>query len=214
MEKQNLLFSESDMRSRKSANESQMYDAVKELAIDIVNASEDAISDLGDWRRQHPIASRQRNFMATNLNSLFIENMIKTNRFRVINREYPFNNTLFEIGESLISVKKLDDKFRPQYNHSKSSRNNLYQRTTGDNDLPFIFLGYQTNDQGSKITGIYIIYLCGNKLLWKIDVLNIAESLRTSKKLVSEITMRDEIAIDEEVDVSIKTGKKKIVNSI
>ena len=37
MEKQNLLFSESDMRSRKSANESQMYDAVKELAIDIVN---------------------------------------------------------------------------------------------------------------------------------------------------------------------------------
>lgn len=214
MEKQNLLFSESDMRSRKSANESQMYDAVKELAIDIVNASEDAISDLGDWRRQHPIASRQRNFMATNLNSLFIENMIKTNRFRVINREYPFNNTLFKIGESLISVKKLDDKFRPQYNHSKSSRNNLYQRTTGDNDLPFIFLGYQTNDQGSKITGIYIIYLCGNKLLWKIDVLNIAESLRTSKKLVSEITMRDEIAIDEEVDVSIKTGKKKIVNSI
>lgn len=214
MEKQNFLFPESDMRSRKSANESQMYDAVKELAIDIVNASENAISDLDDWRRQHPIASRQRNFMATNLNSLFIENMIKTNRFRVINREYPFNNTLFEIGESLISVKKLDDKFRPQYNHSKSSRNNLYQRTTGDNDLPFIFLGYQTNDQGNKMTGIYIIYLCGNKLLWKIDVLNIAESLRTSKKLVSEITLRDEIAIDEEVDVSIKTGKKKIVNSI
>ena len=213
MEKQNLLFSESDMRSRKSANESQMYDAVKELAIDIVNASEDAISDLGDWRRQHPIASRQRNFMATNLNSLFIENMIKTNRFRVINRAYPFNNTLFEIGESLISVKKLDDKFRPQYNHSISSKNNLNQKTTEENDLPFIFLGYQTNDQGSKITGIYVIYLCGNKLLWKIDVLNIDESLRASRKLVNESILHNDVTIEEEADISIKTGKKKVANS-
>lgn len=214
MEKQNFLFSESDMRSRKSANESQMYDAMKELAIDIVNASENAISDLDDWRRMHPIASRQRNFMATNLNSLFVENMIKTNRFQIINRTYPFNNTLFEIGGSLVSVKKLDEKFRPQYNHSISSRNNLYQRTTEDNDLPFIFLGYQTNDQGNKITGIYIIYLCGNRLLWKIDVLNVKESLLVSKEIVSKTISQDEIAIEKEVDISIKIDKKRIVNSI
>lgn len=210
-----MLFSESDMRFRKSANEAQMEESLKEVAICIVDASEDAIDDLEDWRRKHPIASRQRNFMATNLNSLLVENIIKSDRFHAINRAYPFNNTLFEIGGSLISVKKVDERFRPQYNHSRSSKNNLYQRTTEDNDLPFIFLGYQTNEQGNKITSIYVIYLCGNKLLWKIDVLNLAASQRALEaNHIKGATPFEEITVDKEVDISIKTSKKKIVNSI
>lgn len=216
MKKQDLLFSESEMRFRKSANEAQMEESLKETAIYIVNASEDAINDLEDWRRKHPIASRQRNFMATNLNSLFVENMIKSDRFRAINRTHPFNNTLFEIGGSLISIKKLDERFRPQYNHSKSSKNNLYQMATEDDDLPFIFLGYQTNEQGNKITSIYVIYLCGNKLLWKIDVLNLAASQRALEDsyIKKEVALLQETTVDKEADISIKKDKKKIVNSI
>ena len=210
MEKQNTLFSDSEMRARKSANEAQMTEALKEVAIDIVTSSEVAIKDLDNWRREHPIASRQRNFMPTNLNSLFIENMIKSNRFKVINRTYPYNNTLFEIGDSLVSVKKVDDNFRPQYNHSKSSKSNLYQKTAENNDQPFIFLGYQTNEQGNKITSIYVIYLCGTRLLWKIDVLNLAASLQTSERHLRMENVSEEIYIEKEADVSIKINKKKV----
>jgi len=94
------------------------------------------------------------------------------------------NNTFYMIrGGFKLSFKKVDNKFRPSYNHTKHSRMLEHNRTESvEDDSAIVYIGYQVDDTWSILSGVYAISRTNDALNWVISLGE--ESLGNTKEVV------------------------------
>lgn len=193
-----FLFPIEEMSCRYYANRNEVLEFFTPLA-DIITTK---ILEAGDcylqYAEKHTIARRENTFCSSNMHGLIIEHLsqIKDVRIAPISK----GNSIIEIGNYKVWVKKLDDNRKPWVNITKSSTKRLYQKAEGEDVMPMLILGYQM-DEIERISHIYIIYLEGDQHLWApIDIGDIAASNQI------QLTTNDS---NEEPIVTVKPQKQK-----
>ena len=168
------LFSDEEMSSRKNANRDEVLKAFTPLANNIVKKILDAGDCYLKYAEQHAIARCEHTFCSSNMHGLIIEYLSKIEGIR--KSQFCKGNSILEIGNYKVWIKKLDENEKPWINVTKSSTKIIYQKAEGEDTLPILILGYQL-DEIERIKNIYILYLSGDQNLWApIDIGDIAAS--------------------------------------
>lgn len=192
------LFSEEEMSCRYYANRDEVLEFFTPLA-DIITAK---ILEAGDlylqYAERHAIARRENTFCSSNMHGLIIEQLSQIESVRIT--PISKGNSIIEIGNYKVWVKKLDDNRKPCVNVTKSSMKRLCQKAEGEDVMPMLILGYQM-DEIERVSHIYIIYLEGEQHLWApIDIGDIAAS--------NQIQLTNNTSNEEPI-VTIKPQKQK-----
>lgn len=193
-----LLFSEAEMNPRLGADRDEVLSTFSPLCDDIIAKMFEAGNEYLQIAEIHPIARREHTFASSVLHGFFIEKLseIPGVRSTKINKR----NSILEIGQYKVWIKKLDTSGMPWVNETLSSVKRVYQRAEGDDIMPILILGYRL-DQIERISSIQLIYIKGDRLLWApIDLGGMAASNQFIR--LSEPD-------SDEPEVTVKPEKKK-----
>lgn len=193
-----FLFTEEDMNPRQDANRDEVLRVFTPLADNIVAKMLEAGDCYLQYAEEHAVARRENTFCSSNMHGLIIEYLSRIAGVRIT--QISKGNSILEIGNYKVWIKKLDENGMPWVNVTKSSTKRIYQKAEGDDILPMLILGYQL-DEIERISHIYILYLEGDQHLWApIDIGDIVAS--------NQILMTTSSSSDELV-VTVKPEKQK-----
>ena len=153
-----------DFKPRNEAQRNQVLEYITPLSEGIMKAIVQAELKYLDFASDNAIARQCGNFPPTLMTSLIVQEISLMDEFQIS----PFskgNNELIT-GDYKIWVKKVDDKFQPKFNMTKSTlsrANQLSQK--GDDQQAILILGYQLDDS-QKISGVHLIYQTCDKHVW------------------------------------------------
>lgn len=169
-----FLFADEEMNPRQDANREEVLTVFTPLAGNIVAKILEAGDCYLQYAESHAIARRENTFCSSNMHGLIIEYLTQVYGVRVT--QFSKGNSIVEIGNYKVWVKKLDDNGLPWVNETKSSTKRIYQKAEGEDTMPMLILGYQL-DEIERISHIYIMYLEGNRHIWApIDIGNMVAS--------------------------------------
>ncbi len=199
-----FLFSEQEMSSRNYADREEVLKILSPFADIIVSKVLEAGDCYLQYAEVHPIARRENTFCSSNMHGLIIEHLVQIDGIRRC--QISKGNSIIEIGNYKVWVKKLDENRKPSVNTTKSSTKRLYQKSEGDDTMPMLILGYQL-DGVDRISKIYIMYLEGDQELWApIDIGYIAASNHISLTTIPSLI--------EEPMVAVKPQKRRIKEAL
>lgn len=192
------LFTDEEMNPRQNANREEVLGFFTPIAYNIVSKILEAGDCYLQYAEGHAIARRENTFCSSNMHGLIIEHLAQIEGVRIVQSSK--GNSLLEIGDYKVWIKKLDNNGRPSVNFTKSSAKKLYQKAEGEDTLPMLILGYQLNDV-ERVSHIYILYLEGDQHLWApIDIGDIAASNRIH--MITSTTVEEPI-------VKVKPEKRR-----
>lgn len=202
--KSSQLFREEEMISRKIVTQIAFEKEFTPYARDVVNAVENAMEKLKEFRKASPIASRRRNVLPTNLNAFVVEELMGVNGIECLEFQGRDRRSYIDLESNRLFIKKIDKNLKPANIQTKAVRMYQNQKTTDSNDtLPITYLGYQVDKQWMAITNVYAVHMVEDTVRWCSDITALAYESVSSKK--ANLQIKD----TEQQDISVKVGVKK-----
>lgn len=189
-----------DFQPRLEANREKVIELIKPQSTGLMNAILIAGDKYQNFANDNAIARQLNNFAPINLTALIVQEISLLDNFSLNN--FTKGNPEIIFDDYKFWVKKIDQKFFPKVNNTKSSQSRVNQLSNTDDENAILILGYQLNDL-QQITGVYLVYLRGEELVWA--PINLGDMAAQLEEQNVPVQTQHEVT---EVPMTVKKGKR------
>lgn len=189
-----------EFQPRHEADREKVVELIKPHSDGLMNAILTADDKYQAFAADNAIARQQHSFAPSNLTALIVQEISKISGFTLNNFSKGTPEIMFD--DYKFWVKKIDEKFSPRFNQTKSSQSRANQLTNDDDEKSILILGYQLNDL-QRVSGVYLVYLRGEEKIW--TPINLGDMAAQIEEEAMPVNTQQEVA---EIPMTVKKGKR------
>lgn len=189
-----------EFQPRHEADRKKVIELLKPHSDGLMNAILSADDKYQAFAADNVIARQQHSFAPSNLTALIVQEISKISGFALNNFSKGTPEIMFD--DYKFWVKKIDEKFTPRFNQTKSSQSRVNQLTNDDDEKSILILGYQLNDL-QRVSGVYLVYLRGEEMVWA--PINLGDMAAQVEERVTPVNSQQGVT---EIPMTVKKGKR------